>query len=487
VSAPLYRRPDVWIITALVVFAPVYLSFSSQSAIDLGLVTGSVLCCGVVVAAGLRRRPLRRWMPWVVAHAMFAVVQVMFFRLSYLGLSTFPTPADAIYLLGDVVLFVAIVRLVPGPAGGRTRGQVLETAVVTASVAVLFFVFSVLPAATAGGPVGDRMVAIEYPIADLAIIHLLARSAGGGQRPAAFWLLAGGLLATVAADVSYTVLTYFDVYTAPSWVNYLWLARYALVAAATVAPSACRLGQRPTIDRSDNAHLRLPVLAAAAVLPSVAVVGQVAVNGDGPQRLSLLLLATGSIVVLLLLLARVWDLLRVVRTQAAVVERLADTDPLTGLPNRRAWDAHVARTFVAARTTGAVVSVAIVDLDHFKKFNDTHGHDGGDGLLVAAALAWRSALPDAFLARWGGEEFTVLLVGADAEEAALRLRAVHASVPGAQTCSIGVAQWDGSEVPPAALARADKALYRAKGEGRDRTVVDTGRDDARTSRLHVAG
>jgi diguanylate cyclase (GGDEF)-like protein len=223
------------------------------------------------------------------------------------------------------------------------------------------------------------------------------------------------------------------------------------------------------------------------VLPSLAVVAQVAFHSDGPERTSLLLLAVGSVVVLGLLLARVWDLLRVVRTQAAVVERLADTDPLTGLPNRRAWDAQVSRSFVAARNTGAPVSVAIVDLDHFKKYNDAHGHDGGDALLVEAAMAWRAALPGAFIARWGGEEFTVLLVGASAEQAAARLRAVHTSVPADQTCSIGVAQWDGSEVPPAALARADKALYRAKDGGRDRTVVDTGRDDVVPSLLHVAG
>ncbi|WP_432562445.1 GGDEF domain-containing protein [Kineococcus sp. SYSU DK003] len=474
-SAPPWRRPDLLLVAALVLFAPVYLSFDSRFAIDLGLVIGSVLCCAVLVLAGLRRRPFSRWLPWVLAHALFAVVQVLFLRLSHLGLSTFPTPADAVYLVGDLVLFVAIVRLVPGPAGGRSRGLVLETAVVTASVTVLLFVFSVLPAANGDGPVLARLVSIAYPVVDLAIIHLLARSAGGGTRPPAFWLLSAGLLATVAADVSYTVVTYLGTYSAPAWINYLWMARYALVAAATLAPSASRLGLRPAGERADDAQLRLPVLALAAVLPSAAVVAEVAIAGEGPERLPLLLLATGSVLVLALLLARVGDLLRVVRTQAAVVERLADTDPLTGLPNRRAWDAEVARTFVAARATGAPVQVAIVDLDHFKEFNDTRGHDGGDALLVAAAAAWRAALPGAFIARWGGEEFTVLLLGADAEQAALRLRGVHAGVPDHQTCSIGVAQWNGSEVPPAALARADKALYRAKGEGRDRTVVDDGR------------
>nr|WP_246315061.1 GGDEF domain-containing protein [Kineococcus aurantiacus] len=216
----------------------------------------------------------------------------------------------------------------------------------------------------------------------------------------------------------------------------------------------------------------MPLLAAAALLPPVVTVADHVVPGAGDHGLAL---GFVSLVVVALVLLRVGDLLRIARGQAAVVERLADTDPLTGLPNRRAWDAQVARSFVAAHASGAAVAVAIVDLDRFKAFNDAHGHDGGDALLVAAASAWREALPGAFLARWGGEEFTVLLVGASAEEAAVRLHAVHAAVPHGQTCSIGVAQWDGSEVPPAALARADRALYRAKADGRDRTVVDRGR------------
>jgi len=97
---------------------------------------------------------------------------------------------------------------------------------------------------------------------------------------------------------------------------------------------------------------------------------------------------------------------------------------------------------------------------------------------VSLAQVWSRALPGVFIARWGGEEFTVLLPGVGASAAIARLRAVHESVPQGQTCSIGVATWNRAEVPPAVLARADAALRRAKRTGRNRTVVAGGRDTA---------
>jgi diguanylate cyclase (GGDEF)-like protein len=171
------------------------------------------------------------------------------------------------------------------------------------------------------------------------------------------------------------------------------------------------------------------------------------------------------------------------------LERGSDTDPLTGLPNRRAWDDEVARVFAraVAEGQGTPITVAIVDLDHFTAFNDTFGHDGGDDLLVSLARRWSQALPGVFLARWGGEEFTLLLPGVGATSVIERLHAVHGSLPRGQTCSIGAATWNGAEVPPAVLARADDALHRAKRSGRNRTVVAGDRDTAPVEVLPEVG
>lgn len=149
----------------------------------------------------------------------------------------------------------------------------------------------------------------------------------------------------------------------------------------------------------------------------------------------------------------------------------ARTDPLTGAANRRAWDDILSIEIDRARRHPVPVSVAIIDLDEFKRFNDSHGHAAGDRHLAACVSAWRGCLrAHDVLARLGGEEFAVLLVGADggAEEVAERL---IGAVPGAESCSIGLARWDGAEAPASLMARADDALYRAKATGRGRVAT----------------
>jgi diguanylate cyclase (GGDEF)-like protein len=158
----------------------------------------------------------------------------------------------------------------------------------------------------------------------------------------------------------------------------------------------------------------------------------------------------------------------------ARLDGLAHSDPLTALPNRRAWSAALQRALLRAAHAGTALTVAVVDLDRFKAFNDAHGHDGGDGLLVDCAHAWRARLRrDDVLARLGGDEFAILLPCCDSEQAVRVLERLTAAVPDGQTCSIGVAEWDGEQVAAALMRQADVALYDAKGRGR--ALVATGR------------
>jgi diguanylate cyclase (GGDEF)-like protein/PAS domain S-box-containing protein len=156
----------------------------------------------------------------------------------------------------------------------------------------------------------------------------------------------------------------------------------------------------------------------------------------------------------------------------ARLDAQARTDQLTGLANRRTWDHELPRELSRARRTDAPLSLAILDLDHFKAYNDAYGHPAGDRLLRGAAAAWAQRLRATdVLARYGGEEFAVLLPGCDAASAARVVEQLRAAVPDEETCSIGVATWDGEELAEALVARADTALYRAKGTGRDRVVA----------------
>ncbi len=108
----------------------------------------------------------------------------------------------------------------------------------------------------------------------------------------------------------------------------------------------------------------------------------------------------------------------------------AATDPLTGLPNRRWWDALIERELTASATAGAPLSVAAIDLDNFKAWNDEHGHAAGDALLREAATVWKRELRAGdVLARVGGDEFLVALPGCDAERAVEIINRLNAAMP----------------------------------------------------------
>jgi len=161
--------------------------------------------------------------------------------------------------------------------------------------------------------------------------------------------------------------------------------------------------------------------------------------------------------------------------RARLLEQLrstARTDPLTGLANRRAWDDELARELVRSRRYESRLCLAMLDLDHFKRFNDARGHQAGDRLLEDAARAWDAQLrPTDTLARYGGEEFALLLPHCDTATAESIVARLLEAVPDGQTASCGIAEWDGSETAEALTARADAALYMAKRDGRARAVL----------------
>lgn len=218
------------------------------------------------------------------------------------------------------------------------------------------------------------------------------------------------------------------------------------------------------------------------------LVGVIRIGGTQPADVTLPADATGRELRLACqLLGEVVRLRRQAHEESQAQRRLfhqALTDPLTGLPNRRAWD----QTFAARLATPQPpkrLCVAILDVDHFKQINDRHGHLVGDAVLRHAAAALRDSLrQNDFVARLGGDEFGLLLWVTDPHWAPIVVervrRALSTPCPGAHappiTASAGYCitpAGDQSPSPEQLLAEADAALRAAKQQGRNRTVGST--------------
>jgi len=236
-----------------------------------------------------------------------------------------------------------------------------------------------------------------------------------------------------------------------------------------VSPFACR---HLTIEGDEqlHSHLCVPLLAQGTMLGTLLLSAESAIGSETRDAA----LAASEQISLAVSNLKLQETLR---TQSL-------RDGLTGLFNRRYLEVSMARDLARAIRRSQPLAVLMIDVDHFKRFNDTHGHDAGDALLAQFGQCVLSLLRNEDVAcRYGGEEFTILLQEADAAIALDRAEEIHRAVAtldvehrrqklGPVSVSIGIASYpQHGDSPEHLIHRADRALYTAKEQGRNRTCV----------------
>jgi len=425
------------------------------------------------ILGGAWRHGLRPRGPWVLLGLGLAAFVLADLARDLGGAPSVAGPrepaTEILYLSGYPLLVAALAALGRRRAAGRDPAGRLDALVVAIGAGLVVWVFLLAPYATRetlASPAGLKAVA--YPLGDLLLLGLGVRLfLVAGPRPRAQWLLGLGLFAMLCGDALFLAATTGSGAGVPAVpMQVAWLASYALLGAAVLDPTVRAVAApEPNAGRGGG---RLWVLAGASLLAPATL----AVETLATATSHALLVAATSAVLFALVVLRMAGLMRQVEAQACELARIARTDALTGVPNRRAWDEQLGVELARAARDRAPVCIALLDLDHFKAFNDRRGHPAGDALLRAAATAWRGELRGIdVLARYGGEEFGLILPGCTASEGAAIVDRLRELTPLGETSSAGVAAWDGLEGAYALVARADHALYAAKRSGRDRTVV----------------
>jgi diguanylate cyclase len=385
----------------------------------------------------------------------------------------FPSAADAFYLGLYPALAAGMTLLIRRRTERRDWAAMVDAATISTGLGLLSWVFLIRPAA--GDPslgLFGHAVNVAYPIGDILLLAMIVRLlVGGGGRSVSYRLIAASLACFLGGDVTWAVINQLGWEPgrmAGHLLTMTFLVAYVLFGAAALHPSIRQVGERESVP---DARLS-PALLLALTCASLIAPGLLAVEVLRHTVTDGVAIVVGSVALFLLVVTRMAQLLRQVEAQSRRLRELVRVDDLTGVPNRRALAAELPAAIEHARRVGGPLTVAVLDLDHFKWFNDDYGHQAGDRLLRGAAAAWTGQLRLVDrLARYGGEEFVVIFPETPAEEAAAILDRLREVTPAGQTFSAGTATWDGFETSEELIARADRALYRAKAAGRDRTVA----------------
>jgi diguanylate cyclase (GGDEF)-like protein len=444
--------------------------------------TGWQVACGWLAAGsiiiGVRRRKAAVPAAWwlfalgVAGNAAGILVETILTRTQ--TDPDFPSWADAAYLSLYPAAAAGLLLLIHRRTGHRDWSSIVDATTLTTGMSLLAWIFMVKPAASdpSIGLLG-HMASVAYPVGDIVLLAMTVRLVlGGSGRNGSFRLMCSALICFLGGDTVWAVINQLVWEPGPLAHTILadvFLVGYLLFGAAAVHPDVRSLA-RITAPRAARPSRSLLVLLTLTSLIGPSLLLMQAMRHRITDGVAI---SIGCAALFLLVVTRMSQLLTQLDLQSERVRELAVTDELTGLPNRRSWNTELPRTIERVRRTGDPMSMAIIDIDHFKRFNDTYGHPAGDRMLKETAAAWQEQLRTGdHLARYGGEEFVVLLPDATPAQAREVIDRMRLATPLGQTFSAGLALWDGAETSDELTARADTALYKAKNAGRNRIVED---------------
>lgn len=386
-----------------------------------------------------------------------------------------PSVVDAFYLSLYPAVVAGLILLVVRRKARREWASLVDAMTISTGLGLLVWVFIIRPSLGSPllSPFGQAVV-VAYPIADIVVLAMIVRLLiGSGGRGISYRVLAATVIMFLAGDMGWATINQLGLEPgrhASALLSMFFLAGYSMFGVAALHPSVRTVAEEGAAPQSRLSPVMLVVLTAVSLIAPCLLLFEVIRHQveDG------IAIAVGSMSLFMLVITRMAQLFGEVEAQTAQLKELIQVDELTGLPNRRAWSIELPRAMERARRSRSPLSVAMIDLDRFKPFNDEFGHPGGDGLLKAASAAWLGQIRDSdLLARYGGDEFILLLPDAQGETAIDALDRLRAVTPLGQTISAGLAWWDFTETSDELIGRADRALYQAKKDGRNRTTIAT--------------
>ncbi len=422
-------------------------------------VSGSERLLAVAACAGgIGLHALLAWIPNRWPRRLLSAVDVALvvnaLLIALLALLSGGTESPAVWLLPVFCLAVTLILTIwPGLKALILSGLVVgwltiagdgATSTLSDSIGPLALAFAVVAIAGAAAPVNERELRQSHD--RMEALHAASMSFTGAEDDAA--------LAQITEEAAGALL--------PGWDVAVDLGEGVGGAERHWRADGRAFVEVPVLARRQEDGGERSLGAVTASRPLVRL-GRTVVRRDAIRELRMLTTALSGALVQRELLAR--------------LEHLSLSDPLTGLGNRRAFDDALAVEMARARRAGGSMGVVILDVDHFKQFNDQHGHQAGDDALVTVArvLAQEARAEDR-ACRIGGEEFALLLPGADDSTAAAVAERVRRAVESntapvaGVTVSLGVAASRGDD-PRGLLESADARLYVAKSAGRNRVVA----------------